>query len=482
MGNKFQPSPKSLGPLAWWGRSDVAPVFNYSTGVQTVSLLPNLADVPLFVNNGTAAQQPVYNSDFLNGIPGLTVAGAQRLFSGTATTIAQAVGGFSITAVVRRSVLDAAATAQHIWMTAANSGSNERFYIGWGAADQLVAGGRKSDTDTLEGCGSLTPLLRGTAYVVTAIFDLVNSTQKLRINGVPDTFRDPSTLIAGLAYPITAGSVMGVGFQTGNVAVATDNTTGNGCSFLGKTGGANFFIGAGWEAIALPRVPTDAEIQTIERYAANYYNLPSVDSYTTWITFDGSSSMQGLNLLGNAKMPSQLLALAGNPKNIGYINNAVSGSALPNQITAAVAVNGIDNRPIPPNVLPGKRILVCQLGSNDISAGTSPMATYALLRQYIQARKASGKYDVIFLILPQVRETTVISTNIQAYWALIKANLTQLKADGLTHIIDISEVQFLSADGDYNNLTYYQNDKIHPTQESQGLIAAKTYAKLKPYL
>lgn len=484
-------NPKQLGSMAYWATSDFGLSHDTTSNRDSITSITERSQpgTGRALTNATKSQQPTYDTiNTLNGYPALTWDGTQRLFV-SPSSIVQNVSGVTMFAVARRSVSDTSSNNAFVWMAPTNSGvstSNERVCLAWeGTTDFVLAGGRKSDTDSFQTANSLTAMSRGTANILSATIDFASSKIRTFLNGNPDCAQDPTTRALGYSDPVSQGSVFGLNFQEANAATASDNTSGNGISLGGRSGGTLFFNGQIWEVILYTRVLTDVERQQVEKYLADKYALPSWYSYTTWITYDGSSSTFGAFLLGKEKRPAVVHSLLGSPSWVGYQNDGVSGSVLSTQISDAAAANGINNRPLPPNLKAGKRLLVVELGANDIAAlGHSAAQTFSDMVTYITAAKAAG-FDHIFLILPHVRNDSTITANIQAFWAYVKANIATLYAAGLNPtdgFIDTTNITHLNADGDYNNLTYYQADKVHLTALGESMKSAVLAPVLANYI
>lgn len=124
----------------------------------------------------------------------------------------------------------------------------------------------------------------------------------------------------------------------------------------------------------------------------------------------------------------------------------------------------------------GKSISVIWAGTNDISnAGTSPADTYAILAQYIAARKAKGAKVITATMLSRVHN----DTGKNAYNALILANSggAQGTAGQWDSLVDFTNTP-LGCDGCYTNTTYFLagNGGVHPNQFSINTIEAPMFS------
>lgn len=131
-------------------------------------------------------------------------------------------------------------------------------------------------------------------------------------------------------------------------------------------------------------------------------------------------------------------------------NVAISGQILAVAFPAATTVVDplFNRRPRAFN------ICIVWLGTNDIEAGTTPAATYALLTQYIQARKAVGWKVITATMLSRKN----IETQKNQYNTLVLANTA-----GADLVVDFTGT-VLGCDGCSTNLTYFGPDQIHPVQ------------------
>lgn len=101
----------------------------------------------------------------------------------------------------------------------------------------------------------------------------------------------------------------------------------------------------------------------------------------------------------------------------------------------------------------GNNIVIIWGGTNDITLGATPAATYANLTSYIEARHAIGWKVIAVTMLSRFQQ----EAGKNAYNALILAN--SAGADG---IADFTATP-LGIDGGWANPVYFQADGVHPT-------------------
>lgn len=156
-----------------------------------------------------------------------------------------------------------------------------------------------------------------------------------------------------------------------------------------------------------------------------------------------------------------------------FYQDAISGQTLTNMESGAVTADtGIDALtyldPAP------SRMLIIWGGTNDIATGSNAATTYSNLVSYITNRKATNNFERIVSITAMPRFNTATTTTTFSYDDLQIAGLLTggtLRAAGCDTIIDLRNLPQFDADGDYNDTTYFNVDKIHLTQAGYNVIA-----------
>jgi len=151
----------------------------------------------------------------------------------------------------------------------------------------------------------------------------------------------------------------------------------------------------------------------------------------------------------------------------------VSGQTLTNMESGAVTADtGIDALtyldPAP------SRMLIIWGGTNDISTGSNAATTYSNLVSYVTNRKATNNFERVVSITAMPRFNTATTTTSFAYDDLQVSGMLSggtLRAAGCDTLIDLRNLSQFNADGDYNDTTYFNVDKIHLMPAGYNVIA-----------
>jgi lysophospholipase L1-like esterase len=211
----------------------------------------------------------------------------------------------------------------------------------------------------------------------------------------------------------------------------------------------------------------------VEIYLADKWDVPYFYTANRTIVAVGDSLTYGTGVdMGTQSWTAQIADAYG-LTNVYVHNDGVAGSQLDAMDTRAAT--GID-------ILPYTGVpttLVIWGGTNDIAVGgQSASNTYNRLRTFIQNRKATGLYRKIVVVTAIPRADTSTTTNMFAYNTLIRNNWTTLQADGADALVDLNTLAEFNADGDYNNTTYYNADKVHLTSTGYGVVATAIKAAI----
>ncbi len=184
--------------------------------------------------------------------------------------------------------------------------------------------------------------------------------------------------------------------------------------------------------------------------------------------------------------------LATHLKDEGYIsyviyNEGVAGTNIVNSPGGnddlngdlrAASASGIDNKDYSQFGAPP--ILLLSAMGNDLGAANATLETRMVT--YLTNRKASAAaYSYIFgMTLPPIINTgtTTVAFSWNSHF-LASSNITNA---GMTAKTNINTLSQFDADGDYNDTTYYQGDKLHVTGNATALIEPLIYNAIEPYL
>lgn len=207
------------------------------------------------------------------------------------------------------------------------------------------------------------------------------------------------------------------------------------------------------------------------------YNLPCWDTCTNYLIYEGSSTINGTNSSSvyEDRIPQRVWSTLGFPRNHLWHNDGTSNKLTSDMLVDAesrtanlpVGIAGpLNTLPLPPNVTRDKAILIVQPASNDLANGDSAATAYTATKGLLASYYNAG-YRRIAIIPPQPRSDSTITGRILSYGALLRTNLqADLLSEssipsGTIKVIDIQLLSAFDADGDYNNTTYYNADKVH---------------------
>ena len=218
------------------------------------------------------------------------------------------------------------------------------------------------------------------------------------------------------------------------------------------------------------RLLTPTEITNHVNYLLTRWSFPT----EKMLIFDGDSLSIGAitdGVTGDLGTTEQrLMDLLADPTAYFIVNTAIGSTMLQDFDTRAALADGMDQMATPANC--NARYLVVWGGTNDVgNTGGDYTTTYNRLRTYLQNRTAAKSYNKVGVLTSIPRENTTFNTALFNYNNLIRTNWTTLQSDGATQLIDVNTISQFDADGDYNNTTYYNGDKIHLTDAGRLLIA-----------
>jgi lysophospholipase L1-like esterase len=233
-------------------------------------------------------------------------------------------------------------------------------------------------------------------------------------------------------------------------------------------GGGNPYVGNIAWAETHNRVLTPSEIYNFTDYLMRQYGL----TRPIILLSEGDSLSTEDFVPRNQAWSSQLNAgIQRGQALTGYIN-ALSSSFI-DQTGNNISNRGaaLDAVPMAPWV---RRRLIVWCGTNDVSQSGNPAAALTALTTYVQTRKNTGLYDDIFCVTAIPRWDATITGNLLTYSSsMVTAGLPggSLANAGCTGVVNLNTLPEFNADGDYNNTTFYNGDKIHLTAAGLALVA-----------
>lgn len=430
--------PTSVSNLvAWWTNNRGV------TQSGTVSAWANQASTGATYNasQGTGANQPTFSTSLIYGDAyGMTFDGTNDSLTVASDIVLS--GDFTI-----------------IMMAAPTLGNNQCTYFGHGTGTgKIAASSYINTTFTNDAASSATITAHAPmdAYEHTITFTRSGSTITRYVDGIVDG-------TATLSGTITLNRI------------GSHSTGGTSNSYVGKL----------FEICIYSAALSTTNRKAVEDYYRQKYSVGQkilVFAMASLTRGDGNASVNPAN-----GYPAQIIGLIRAAGYKGYVafNDGISGMALVAGGTrAATATTGIDNKDYY-----SKPFLICQdAGANDVSGVPgSPNTATVMSRSvtYFTARNATGVYRYIFAATFVPRVNTDYWNNGQPVNAEIRAQMLPggtLKTAGVTAYTDPTTNAAFDADGDYNNTTYYQGDKVHLTAAGATILANMHYATIAPYL
>lgn len=204
---------------------------------------------------------------------------------------------------------------------------------------------------------------------------------------------------------------------------------------------------------------------TLKNALAAAFSVPQ--SFTSRVVCAGDSIMQGRGSLYGLSMPAQL-ALTGTPE---IFNTGISGETLINLYTNRVA----DRDPLFTSIYgPGKCLLVCEAGVNDVNVDETAGATVysGAATPWITSAKAVGFKVLQATLLPQTDPafSGADETERQAYNALVVSN-----SAGADAIVNVAANAIMGPPTAPDNPVLYF-DLAHPTGAGYLELATTNYA------
>ena len=121
-----------------------------------------------------------------------------------------------------------------------------------------------------------------------------------------------------------------------------------------------------------------------------------------------------------------------------------------------------------------RKVLVVWCGRNDMAdAARTPAQAVADLVTYVTGRKATGLYDDIYCVTCIPSLNTTLTATLLSFNTLLLAsqNGGALQTAGCSGVVNLNTLPEFDADGDYNNTTFFNADKVHLTTAGLALVA-----------
>lgn len=274
-----------------------------------------------------------------------------------------------------------------------------------------------------------------------------------------------ATKIVTMKYDGTNINYFVNGAQARYQAAALATTAGTNLN-IGGHDGSYYLKGYLAEVTIWPSNVSLTDQYHVESVKSSYYGI-----LPRYYFMDGDSLTygQGASNFGMS-WPSQFRDLFSASAQITTVNLGVPAATILARDTAAAATYGID---LMKPATTGQRTLIIWAGTNDIAGAVTPANTYTRLVNYVTARKATGLWNRIAVVTAIPRADTSTTTNLFSLNTLIRAGMSggSLASAGATHLIDLNTDPAYDADGDYNDTTYYDPDKIHQKDAGYAKIA-----------
>lgn len=274
--------------------------------------------------------------------------------------------------------------------------------------------------------------------IVTVTWDTVSKTLKMFINGQPAGVKTSA--------PDHAGAQITVGWQ-----------------FYDQFKGHMAFFGL------TDTVISDSQLTSLHTYLKAQYiptiirpvyacgdSLTAGQAATTDAPFFSGNPGFSSETNGPIHWMSRYLATAAPTANVMFAMYGMSGNWTQTIDTnCGLYIDNLTEGPIT-----ASPYLLSWTGANYIDA--TSLATYNVIKTHIANRKATGKYSKIIVATPIPRTSIAQTTHLLGVATLMRAGMSSdFLAVGCDALCDLANRAEFNADGDYNDTTYYNGDKLH---------------------
>lgn len=284
-------------------------------------------------------------------------------------------------------------------------------------------------------------------------------------------FATTSLLLAGQRWLPGAYRFRGNGTSS-QFAVATGATGAGTVSNSGAAGSNSIVQPLYWGNVASGTITTFGNfgpVAFVGIYAGDISTLPGwldfleaatehyqLNATRNVIVCGGDSRTFGTGITHGNQWPARLDGILDQPASLVNIGVESQTLATANGLATAL-INGMYDATQRSNTA------ICTYGINDIFAGTTAAALYALVTTWVNARKATGFQTVVCTLPPAATVTGTPETHRVAFNALVLAN-----ACGAEGVVDLAADSRLSNTA---NATYYNVDGVHYTNTGSGVWA-----------
>lgn len=206
------------------------------------------------------------------------------------------------------------------------------------------------------------------------------------------------------------------------------------------------------------------------RWLARFFELSSLTLPTFNIVCDGNSIAIGQVSDDQTTMTNGILEAAESPTESDFVNVASSGLTTAQLSTRAAST--VDTH-LNTSVIAARRICIVWEITNDLAGGSNAATAYANIKSYCQARVAAGWKVIVCTCLP--RSNAGLRAGFETDRQTVNGDInTNAVSEGwASAVADIGDDADIGQNGDSNDTTYYNADKIH--LNSAGHAIAKTY-------
>lgn len=429
------------------------------------------------LTQSNASLRPLAVNNALNGWPVVRANGVDQLLSLSSAAFFQNKTEASVIVIAKRSDSSTSVNMFPLQASKGDSGTAWRLRMWMMGSNRFSMDGRRADADS--GSGSTYQTLQQNDYYAS---------YRNRFNA----------LMSEIGYNAQFGATYINGWQSAiktnymTFGSASSNTASQVFNIFYEPLDGVYFTGDIAEILIYDKRLSSLEKAAILGGLSQKYNLPCWDTCSNYLIYEGSSTINGANSssIYEDRIPQRVWATLGFPRNHLWHNDGKTNTLTSDMITDAesrtanlpVGIAGpLNTLPLPPNVTRDKAILIVQPASNDIANGDSAATAYANVKTLLNSYYQAG-YRRIALLPPQPRSNNTITTPILALGNLYR---TSLQADllsehsipsGTIKLIDIQLLAAFDADGDYNNTTYYNSDKVHLSAVGGNQLFADTIA------